>query len=504
MTGMIVIGETEIAADDVNAHARKLASGLDSLGLNEGDVIGVMLRNCQEYLELINASRQIGSYYCPINWHFTAEEVKFILQDSGTHILVVQAEFWGKLKPVVPPGMSVIIVGDHPDAINHLNGQVKHFETWRDSFSEHTVYSKTPRGHMAYTSGTTGKPKGVVRIPFNEEEAQAKQNELQVIVRQTLGLEKGCRALLPAPLYHSAPSLFAQVALQVCDVFVLTEKFDPLELLRLIEKFRIEVVYLVPIMYVRMLKLDESVRKQYDLSSVRFIASTGAPCAPEVKRAMIEWFGPVVYETYASSEAGLITLVDSVQALDKPGTAGLPVGQAEIKIYDDAGQECKTGEVGHIYVRQYAYTDFYYRNNPEARKKVERNGLINLGDIGYLDKEGYLFVCDRNSDLVISGGVNIYPAEIEHQILQYSGVADCAVLGIPDNEFGEALLAYIQPYENTELQVGHLREWLGNRLAKYKIPKQLLIKHDLPRDDNGKIYKRFLRDKFWEGKARKV
>ena len=504
MTGLIVIGKKEVAIDDVNVNARKLASGFDVLQIEEGNVIAVMLRNSQEYLEVINASRQIGTYYCPINWHFTVEEVKHILHDSGAHALIIQAEFWDNVKNMVPPEIPVIIVGEPINAENGENGTLFHYESWRDSFSERTVYSKTPRGHMAYTSGTTGKPKGVVRIPFKEEEAQAKQNELQVIVKQTLGLEKGCRALLPAPLYHSAPSLFAQVALQVCDVFVLTEKFDPVELLKLIEKYQIEVIYLVPIMYVRLLKLDESVRKQYDISSVRFIASTGAPCAPEVKRAMIEWFGPVVYETYASSEAGLITLAASTQALHKPGTAGLPVGQAVVKIYDDAGQECKTGEVGHIHVRQYAYTDFYYQNNPEARQKVERNGLINLGDMGYLDKDGYLFVCDRNSDLVISGGVNIYPAEIEHQILQYSGVADCAVLGIPDDEFGETLLAYIQPYENTGLQIEDLREWLGQRLAKYKIPKQLLIKHDLPRDDNGKIYKRFLRDKFWEGKSRKV
>jgi len=504
MSRKVIVEKREVEAGIIESNARKLAAGFDALGVQEGDVIAVMLRNCQAYLEVIHANRQVGSYYCPINWHFKAEEVKHILLDSGTKILIMQEEFWDSLSTVIPADMTVILVGDKADTSQTQTRHLKNYASWRDGFKERTAYSRTPRGHMAYTSGTTGKPKGVVRIPFNPEERLEKQDEMRLMVQQTLGLLPDSRVLLPAPLYHSAPSLFAQFALQESELFVLTERFDPVELLSLIEKYKIEIVYMVPIMYVRLLKLDEKIRRKYDVSSLRFIASTGAPCAPDVKKAIIDWFGPIVYETYASSEVGLITLVDSEQALKKPGTAGLPVGRAIIRIYDENGAECEPGQIGYIYVRQYAYTDFEYRNNPAARQKVDRDGLINLGDMGYLDEDGYLFVCDRQSDMVISGGVNIYPAEIEAQILQYQGVADCAVFGVPDDEFGESLLACIQPHENADIKVENLREWLSEKVARYKVPKQLLIKHDLPRDDNGKIYKRFLREKYWEGRSRKV
>lgn len=504
MVRKIVIGNKEVDAGMLEANARKLATGLDSLGVKEGDVVAVMLRNCEAYLEVINASRQLGSYYCPINWHFKAEEASYILRDSGSNILIVHAEFWDSLKPVVSEDMIVILVGADADAAVRQNDGPRNYASWRDSFEERSVYSRFPRGHMAYTSGTTGQPKGVLRVPFKPEEVPERQQEMRAIVQETFGLTPGCRVLLPAPLYHSAPSLFAQFALLASDVFVLGEKFDPVELLAQIEKYKIEVVYLVPIMYVRLLKLDENIRKKYDISSLRFIASTGAPCAPDVKKAMIDWVGPIVHETYASSETGLITLVNSGQALKKPGTAGLPVGRAVIKIYDDDGQECKQGQVGYIYVRQYSYPDFEYRNNPDARQKVDINGLVNLGDMGYLDEDGYLFVCDRKSDMVISGGVNIYPAEVEAQILQYQGVADCAVFGVPDDEFGESLLACIQPHENADIKMEQVKEWLSARVARYKVPKQFLIQRDLPRDDNGKIYKRFLREKYWEGRSRRV
>ncbi|MCY1359781.1 Bile acid-coenzyme A ligase [compost metagenome] len=274
--------------------------------------------------------------------------------------------------------------------------------------------------------------------------------------------------------------------------------------MRLIEAHRIDTVYLVPIMYVRLLKLDAAARAAYDLSSLRFVASTGAPCAPEIKRAMIEWLGPIIHETYASSEAGMITVIDSREALERPGSAGRPIGGAQVRIYGEDGSPCAAGEVGRIHVRQPAYADFTYRNNPRARAEVEKDGLIGLGDLGYLDEDGYLYVCDRESDLVISGGVNIYPAEIEHQLMQYPGVADCAVFGIPDAEFGERLMALIQPAPGASLQPADLMRWLGQRIARYKVPRELQLRAALPRDDNGKIAKRMLRAEFWAGRQRKV
>jgi long-chain acyl-CoA synthetase len=259
-------------------------------------------------------------------------------------------------------------------------------------------------------------------------------------------------------------------------------------------------------MYVRMLRLPESVRRRYDLSSLKYVSSTGSPCAPEVKRAMIEWLGPVIHETYASSEAGMVTVIGSEDSLRKPGSAGKTLGQARLRIIDAGGKDCPPGTVGTIYVRQPAYADFTYHHNDDARRAVEHEGLISMGDMGYLDEEGYLFVSDRASDMVISGGVNIYPAEIEHVLITMPGVADCALIGIPDDEYGEALAAQVVLYEDHQPQPGveMIRDWLKSRIADYKVPRRIDIVAALPRDDNGKVAKRRIRDAYWKDRERRI
>jgi len=214
---------------------------------------------------------------------------------------------------------------------------------------------------MAYTSGTTGRPKGVVRQAVPLDKLPAQQAFMQEVVIHALGLQAGCRALLPAPIYHSGPSIFTQVSLRVCDRFVVMPRFEPERVLQLIESHQIDVIYLVPIMYVRLLKLSPEIRNKYDLSSLKFVASTGSPCPPEIKRQMIDWFGPIIYETYASSEAGMITGISSPEALRKPGSAGKPIGQGVIKIFDEQGQICPPNKPGKIYVHQPAYADFTYK-----------------------------------------------------------------------------------------------------------------------------------------------
>jgi long-chain acyl-CoA synthetase len=333
---------------------------------------------------------------------------------------------------------------------------------------------------------------------------EPQQARASAIVRATFGIAPGCRALMPAPLYHSAPGAFLQNALLQAERLVITARFDAEQVLALVQQHRIDVLYLVPIMYVRLLKLDEAVRAKYDLSSLRFVASTGAPCAPEVKRAMIEWLGPVIHETYASSEAGMVTTIDSREALERPGSAGKPAGEAQLKILREDGTPCATREVGLIYVRQPAFPDFTYRGNEAARRAIERGGLISLGDMGYVDEDGYLYVCDRQSDMVISGGVNIYPAEIEHELLRCPGVADCAVFGVPDDEYGERLMAIVQPDAAARLDEQQVIAWLKQRIAGFKVPRTIEIRSALPRDDNGKIAKRKLRDPYWADRARRV
>jgi long-chain acyl-CoA synthetase len=312
------------------------------------------------------------------------------------------------------------------------------------------------------------------------------------------------RALVSAPLYHSAPNLYALQTLLNEGHLVLEPRFDAERTLALIERHRLTHAYLVPTMYVRMLRLPDAARRRCDLSSMRFVASTGSPCPPEVKRAMIDWWGPVFNECYASSEAGLITAISSQEALARPGSAGRVIGGGTLKILDEHGRELPPGKIGLIYARQPAYPDFTYSNDPGARRRLEREGLWTLGDMGYLDADGYLYVCDRASDMVISGGVNIYPAEIEAVLATMPGVRDCAVFGIPDAEFGEALAAAVQPEPGAALDADAVRAFLAQRIAGYKVPRTVELHAELPREESGKIFKRRLREPYWAKAGRRI
>ncbi|QCI65854.1 AMP-binding protein [Phreatobacter stygius] len=498
MTAALRFGATERSAAELEDRGRRLAGGLAALGLKEGDVVAVLLRNDPVYFDVIHACRIGGFTYCPVNWHFTPAEIGFLVSDSGARAIIGHADLLAAAGEVLPQALPVLAVGAT------LAAGLQDYEGWLAASGRYAGPVVSPRGHMAYTSGTTGRPKGIVRQAVPLGEAEASQQRARAVAEIAFGIKPGCRALIPAPLYHSAPSLIAQMALQQAELVVLTQRFREEEVLELIEEHRIDVVYLVPTMYVRLLKLPAETRARHDLSSLRFVASTGAPCAPQVKRAMIDWLGPVIHETYASSESGMITVIGSQEALARPGSSGRPIGEARIAILTEDGRDCATGEIGLIYVRQPAYPDFVYRNQPDARGKIDRDGLITLGDMGYLDPDGYLYVCDRASDMVISGGVNIYPAEIEHALVRLPGVLDCAVIGIPDDEFGEQLLALVLPEPGATPVPAELAERLRQTIAGYKVPRRIEIVDALPRDDNGKIAKRRLRDAYWAKSGRQI
>jgi long-chain acyl-CoA synthetase len=353
---------------------------------------------------------------------------------------------------------------------------------------------------MPYTSGTTGRAKGVRRVSQGPDEIARFQESLAGI----FGTRPDMRALLSAPLYHSGPASYGVQTMLRAELLVLEERFDAERTLALIERHRLTHAYLVPTMYIRLLRLSETVKCRYDLSSIRFVASTGSPCPAEVKRAMIEWWGPVFYESYAGSELGYVTCISSEEALSKPGSAGKPAGGAVIRILDKEGRELPRGKVGLIYARQPAFPDFTYNNNPEARRAIERDGLCSLGDMGFMDEDGYLYVCDRAADMVISGGVNIYPAEIEAALVLMPGVRDCAVFGIPDEEFGEALAAAVQLEEGARLDGEAVRRYLAQRIADYKVPRVVTLHEELPREESGKIFKRRLRAPYWEKVGRQI
>ncbi|MBI5109662.1 MAG: AMP-binding protein [Rhodocyclales bacterium] len=492
MTAGLIAGKLTRSGAEIDARAARLAGGLARLGIEDGDVVAVMLKNVPAFVDIIQGCRIAGTYYCQINWHFKRDEAGYILGDCGAKLLFIQPDLLTEISSAVPPQVHVIVV----DAGAERNN----FETWLAAQTGYAGPPRTPRGHMAYTSGTTGRPKGVRRLPLTpEQQALSAQ-----VAKEALGIYPGVRSLLSAPLYHSAPSSFAQQSLLQGSLFVLEEKFDAEATLALIERHRIQTVYLVPVMYVRLLRLPAGVRSRYDLSSLSFVASTGSPCAPGIKEAMIAWLGPVVYEAYASSETGYITVMKPQDAARKPGSAGRAVGQAHIRICDAAGHELPSGEIGTIYAHQPAYSDFTYHGQDAARRAIERDGLASVGDMGYLDEEGFLYVCDRASDMVISGGVNIYPAEIEHVLITLPGVADCAVVGIPDEEFGEALAAQVVAEAGARLNADAIRTSLAERIAGYKVPRRIDIVDALPRDDNGKVIKRRIRDTYWSGKSRRI
>lgn len=495
MTAELCFSGESVPGAVVDDRALRLAGGLARLGVDDGDVIAVMLRNSPEFIDAIVACRTAGCFYCPVNWHFKSEEVGYLLRDSGAKVLLIEDDLLAAIAAAIPPHVTVLVVGDAAPFPSALQ-----YEHWLAQQAPYDGPARTPRAHMAYTSGTTGKPKGVRRLasPAGQTEAQqeAQRAAMRAMVESAWGIRPGVRVLVSAPLYHSAPSSVTQNAMLYGETLVLAPRFDAEETLALIERYRIDTVYLVPIMFVRLLRLPQTVRERYDLSSLRFVSSTGAPCPPQVKRDMLAWWGDVIHETYASSETGMITIQTPEHAHRKPASVGPPLGDAVIRILDEAGRECATGEAGMIYCRQPAVPDFTYQNRADARQDAERDGLVTVGDIGYLDEDGDLYVCDRFADLVISGGVNIYPAEIESTLMSLPGVVDCAVFGVSDAEYGQTLVAMVQAAADSDWDGASLRARLRERIAHYKVPPVIELVEELPRDDNGKVAKHRLRQQW--------
>ena len=318
------------------------------------------------------------------------------------------------------------------------------------------------------------------------------------------GLKLNARALLPGPLYLSAPDSFGLRAGRLGGALVLMPRFDPEAFLKLVQDYRIDTIFMVPTMFVRLMKLPEEVRKSYDVSSLRHVIHAAAPCPADVKRAMIDWWGPVIHEFYGSTESGAVTFATPEDALRKPGTVGRIAPGAELRFIGDDGRQLPPGEIGEIYSRIASNPDFTYHNKSGKRAEIDRGGFITSGDVGYIDADGYVFICDRKRDMVISGGVNIYPAEIEAALLAIPGVHDCAVFGIPDAEFGEALMGIVEPQPGVTLDVASIRADLGKVLAGYKVPRHIEIGGNLPREDSGKIFKRKLRDPYWHQAGRRI
>jgi long-chain acyl-CoA synthetase len=505
----IVSGERRRDHTEVTDRANRIASGLAKLGVGQGDCVCMLMRNDVAFIEAAYAAMRLGAYGVPINWHFKPEEINYILKDSATSVLIGHADMLHGLREAIPQGVTVLCVPTPPEILANYKINPDHlatpdfaidFEPW---LKQHAPYDGpvVPQPmNMIYTSGTTGHPKGVRRsAPTPEQQAAGERMRAMVY-----GLKPGARALLPGPLYHSAPNSFGLRAGKLGGALVLMPRFEAEEFLALIETYKVDTIFMVPTMFIRLMKLPEAVRRKYDVSSLRHVIHAAAPCPPDVKRAMIEWWGPVIYEFYGSTESGAVTFATSEDALKKPGTVGKVSPGAELRFISEDGRVLPTGEIGEIYSRMRGMADFTYHNKPEKRDEIDREGFITSGDVGYIDADGYVFICDRKRDMVISGGVNIYPAEIEAVLHAIPGVHDCAVFGIPDAEFGEALMAVVEPQAGVALDEASIRAGLKAHLADYKVPKHIEIRKELPREDSGKIFKRRLRDPYWQESGRKI
>lgn len=484
--------------EELMGRALRASSGLRELGVGAGDRVAVLLRNSIEFLEASIATGVLGASPVPINWHWRGEEISHVLSDSRARVLVAHSDLWPAIAASAPQGLALILVGAHAGAGS--DGQAPEWSAW---LSAHEPWSQPPQGapsSVIYTSGTTGKPKGVVRMPATPEQREA----AQALVGELFQLGPRERTLIPAPMYHTAPNVFAlAAAMRGVDMTIMTS-FDAEEFLAIVQERRVSVVQMVPTMFVRLLALPERVRSRYDLSSLRWVVHAAAPCPPEVKRAMIDWLGPIIFEYYGATETGPVVFCTSEEWREHPGTVGRALQGAVVKVLDERGAELPAGESGEVYVRLEVWPDFTYEGDEAKRRSIERGGLVSCGDIGYLDEEGYLYLNDRRSDMVISGGTNIYPAEIEACLLSLSGVRDCAVFGIPDEEFGEALAAYVERDEGSVLDAEQVRSHVRERLASYKTPRVVEFSRELPREDSGKIFKRRLREPYWAAREKAI
>src|SRR6202165_236710 len=505
----IISGERRRDHAEVADRAARMAGGLHGLGVRQGDSVCILMRNDIAFLEAAYAAMRLGAYAVPVNWHFKPEEINYVLKDSGPSVLTAHDDLLYQLRDAIPARVTVLSVPTPPEILASYKIDPDHLatpdftvdlESWLEQQRPYDGPALPQPANMIYTSGTTGHPKGVRRnAPTPEQSASAER-----ILALIYGLRPGARVLLPGPLYHSAPNSFGLRAGRLGGALVLMPRFDPEEFLRLIEVEKIDTIFMVPTMFIRLMKLPKAVRRKYDMSSLRHVIHAAAPCPADVKRAMIEWWGPMVYEFYGSTESGAVTFANAEDARKKPGTVGKISPGAELRVIGEDGSVLPQGEIGEIYSRIADNPDFTYHNKPEKRAEIERDGFITSGDVGYIDEDGYVFICDRKRDMVISGGVNIYPAEIEAALHAVPGVHDCAVFGIPDDEFGEALMAVVEQQAGVTLDVADIRAQLKTSLADYKVPKHVEILKDLPREDSGKIFKRRLRDPYWERAGRRI
>ena len=478
---------------ELDTASNRLAHLFRTNGLNIGDTVAVLLDNHPKFFDIVWGAQRAGLVFVAIPSRLTADEASYILSDSGAAMLLTSES-----------KRSVV------DALLNMNSGVTQYiyegtderaiEPMLAGLPDTPIADERHGVDMLYSSGTTGRPKGV-RLNFPKEPDIAQSNALVQLAVGAFGFEPGCTYLSPAPLYHAAPLRWCMTVHRLGGTVVVMEKFDPEQALALIEKYKITASQWVPTHFTRMLKLPEEVQLKYDVSSLKSAVHAAAPCPVPIKEAMIKWWGPVLNEYYAGSEGNGFTFISSQEWLTHKGSVGRSL-IGKIRICGEDEEEVPIGAEGQIYFED--GSPFSYHNDPDkTAAATNKHGWTSLGDIGKVDEDGFLYLTDRKSFMIISGGVNIYPQEIENLLVSHPKIADAAVIGAPDEDMGERVVAVVQPSNMADATpefAQELETYLRQSLSGVKVPRQIDFRAELPREATGKLYKRLLRDEYW-GKA---
>jgi long-chain acyl-CoA synthetase len=480
-------GSRAVTFAELDRESCRVSRLLAGLRVGPGDHVAVLMANRLEYFAIAWGAQRRGTYWTPVNWHLTADEASYIVEDCGAMVLFASPETADVAARIAArlPGLTVFVAGtDHPGLLRY-----------EDAIAAQAAGQppdEVEGMYFLYSSGTTGRPKGVLREstfpPFGTGVG------LELLMQGVFGFGADTVYLCPAPLYHAAPLGWSMGTIRLGGTVVLMERFDPAQCLRAISLHRATAAQFVPTHFVRLLKLPPEARAGHDISSLRTVVHAAAPCPVEVKRAMIDWLGPVLVEYYAGSEGNGMTMIDSPGWLSHPGSVGRAV-VGTVHILGEDGGELPAGQDGAVY---FDGPLFEYHHDPvKTATSRNGNGWSTLGDIGHLDDEEYLYLSDRRTDLILSGGVNIYPAEIEEALIMHPAVADVAVIGVPDAEMGESVLAIVQLADggagSGELAADLLAH-CRSRLASFKCPRSVEFTAELPRTPTGKLLRRRLRE----------